>query len=380
MRLRILHIIVGLGMGGAERSLLRLVGAHAHSARYEHHVVSLTGGGELRGDVVRAGATVVDLDLSRPWRAPWVFLQLIRLIRQLRPNVVHCWMYHADLLGGLAARSCGVRNVLWGIRNSHLEGNSQAKRAIRIACSLLSRIVPVKVVCVGEQARQVHEAIGYERCKMIVIPNGYDTDELRPDPEARERVRRQFGFGEGDIVIGSVGRLSPAKDHRTLVRAAASAARADPRLKFLVIGRGVDEDDAILSMISSLGLTGKMLAIGQRDDVADCLNGMDVFCLHSNTEGFPNALAEAMSVGRPCISTDVGDSAAMLGELGVLVKPSNPDALAKAMLLVASCSADERKEQGLRLRCRIQEQYSLASTVRQYEALYEVFGPEARSA
>lgn len=371
MRLRILHIIVGLGVGGAERSLLRLVGAHATDSRYEHLVVSLTGEAGLRRDFIQAGATVFDLDFSRPSRAPLVFLQLIRLIRTLQPDVVHCWMYHADLLGGLAAKLCGVRTVLWGVRNSHLEGNSKAKRAIRAACSMLSGVVPTKVVCVGEQAKCVHQAVGYESKKMVVIPNGYDTEDFRPDMNARDRIRQEFGFGVTDIVVGSIGRFSPAKDHPTLVRAAAEALRHEPRLKFLMIGRGVDEDGVLSSMISSLGLAGSLFAVGQRDDIADCLNGMDIFCLHSRTEGFPNALAEAMSVARPCIATDVGDCAVMLDGIGAVVKPSDPVALARAILEVASFPVDEREERGLRLRRRIQERYSLASTVHQYEALYE---------
>ena len=367
--MRILHVIVGLGVGGAERSLVKLIRAHHEDGRYEHHVVTLTKGGDLREDIARYGASLTQLELTGLRSVVRVFAQLIRLIRELAPNVVHCWMYHSDLLGGIAARICGVKMILWSIRNAHLEGNSKLKPVLRKTCALLSWMVPTKVICVAEEACRVHAQVGYAKEKMVVIPNGYDLDEFKFSEEGRTRVRRELGFTQNDLLVGSIGRFSPAKDHENFVRAASVAARMDQRLKFLMIGRGVNEDPSLQHKLSMLP-PGRVVVLGQRNDVADCLSAVDIFCLHSITEGFPNVLAEAMAAERACIATDAGDSRIMLDGLGPIVPSRDSEALANAILKVASLTREEREAKGLLLRQRVQSRYSMESVVAQYERLY----------
>ncbi|KAG1440933.1 hypothetical protein G6F57_018865 [Rhizopus arrhizus] len=155
------------------------------------------------------------------------FLALRRLIASARPDAVQTWMYHADLIGGLAARLAGVRAIAWGIRNSgaHLERSSRSARLVLRACALLSGSVPRAIVCAAQNAAERHAEKGYRRDRMVVISNGYDLSRYAPDAQARARVRAQWGLSEDAPVIGCVARWDPRKDHANLLRAVAALVR-----------------------------------------------------------------------------------------------------------------------------------------------------------
>lgn len=367
--MKILHVIIGLGTGGAEHSLARLVLAHKDHLRYEHEVVSLTELGAIGKRLRKQGVSASALSLKGGWSALAVFLRLRRLIRKTRPDIVQCWMYHADLIGGLCARSAGVENVIWGVRNSYLDGNGLAKRVLRRVCAILSPFIPHAIVCVAESARLVHEQAGYCSERMLVIPNGYDVASFQSSPSVRSRARREFGFVDGDVVIGSIGRFTPAKDHLGFLQEAEKVLRAHPRVKLLMLGRGVDSvNKSLASMIASGALNGRVVLAGERSDVPACLAAMDIFCLHSRTEGFPNALGEAMAAALPCVATDVGDASAMLGDAGVVV-PS-VEHISAGLFRVLALEIGDRAQIGDAARARIQSEFTTQHTTRKFEDLY----------
>ena len=327
----VLHIITDLSDGGAQAALYRLI-RQDRSAR--HVVVSLMDEGKYGPMLTKDGAQVVCLNMPRGRLTIGGLWRLWRLLKDMRPGIVQTWMYHADFVGGLLARMAGVRRVCWGVHHTTLEPGSSSRRTAMIAAvnARLSRWVPHCIVCCAEKAEKVHVGIGYTKDKMVVIPNGYDFKKFRPNRDARERLRHEWKISERQFVLGMVGRYDPPKDHSTLLAALARLRKTGVTFVCVLVGRGlVPENSAIVNQIKSYQLEGDVLLIGQRDDIPAVMNAIDVHVLSSSSEAFPNVLVEAMACGTPCVTTDVGDAALIVGENGWVVPPRNPDALAEAI-------------------------------------------------
>jgi len=373
---RILHVITGLTVGGAETALCRLVTA-SRGGDCTHAVVALTPGGVLAQRLHEAGVELTHFD----FRAAPVsnFFGLLKLIRRTRPDIVQTWMYHADMLGGLAARLAGNRNIVWGIRVTELVGgDARATTLVRNACALLSRWVPHTIVCVAEAARRSHIRAGYDASRMMVIPNGFDLPKLEAAKEQRDALRSSCGFGPDDLVIGNIGRFNANKDQRNFVRAAGLLARSFGNARFLMVGRDIDAANSELAdWIAQTGCAHRFALLGERTDVPACLAAMDVFCLSSRTEGFPNVVGEAMAMALPCVVTDTGDSAVLVGETGAVVPKEDCKALAEGMASLAALSPAARQQLGQRARARIQSEFTMEKARARFEAVYQDLMREA---
>lgn len=372
--LRVLHIITGLGQGGAESVLFRL--ATYPGADVEHVIVSLTDEGIYGQRLRAAGVAVHALGMKRGRVSLGGFMALRSLIAATRPDAVQTWMYHADLIGGLAARLAGVRAIAWGIRNSgeHLERSSRSARLVLRACALLSGRIPKAIVCAAQKSARRHADKGYDRERMVVIANGYDLSRYAPNDEARQRVRAQWGLPQDVPAIGCVARWDPLKDHANLLRAIAALVRdgRDAGLRCVLIGRGMDTANTELAaLIDRLGLRDRLVLAGPSDDVPAAMNGLDLHVLSSCAEGFPNVVAEAMACGVYCVVTDVGDAAFIVGDAGVVVPPEQSEALARgietALCEVASRGRTRAGEAG---RARVLENFDLARMVQSYIAVW----------
>ncbi|QEK95833.1 glycosyltransferase [Achromobacter insolitus] len=372
--MRVLHIITGLGQGGAESVLFRL--ATYPEANVEHVVVSLTDEG-IYGERLRAaGVAVHVLGMKRGRVSLGGFLALRALVAAERPDAVQTWMYHADLIGGLAARLAGVRAIAWGIRNSgeHLERSSRSARMVLRACALLSGRIPKAIVCAAQKSAERHADKGYDRARMVVIANGYDLSRYAPNAEARSRVRAQWGVPQDVPAIGCVARWDPLKDHANLLRAIAALVRdgRDAGLRCVLIGRGMDTDNAELgALVDKLGLRDRLVLAGPSDDVPAAMNGLDLHVLSSCAEGFPNVVAEAMACGVYCVVTDVGDAAYIVGDAGVVVPPEQPEALARGIeTALREVAARGRERAGEAGRARVLENFDIARMVQSYIAVW----------
>lgn len=372
--LRVLHVITGLGQGGAESVLFRL--ATYPEAGVEHTVISLTDEG-IYGERLRAaGVAVRALGMKRGRVTLGGFMELRRLIADARPDAVQTWMYHADLIGGLAARLAGVRAIAWGIRNSgeHLERSSRSARLVLRACALLSGRVPKAIVCAAQKAAQRHADKGYRRDRLVVISNGYDLSRYTPDAAARARARAEWGVVGDAPVIGCVARWDPLKDHANLLRAVAALVRdgRDAGLRCVLIGRGMTADNPELgALIDRLGLRERLVLAGPSDDVLAAMNGLDLHVLSSCAEGFPNVVAEAMACGVYCVVTDVGDAAYIVGDTGVVVPAEQAEALARGIeTALREVAARGRERAGEPARARVLEHFDLARMVQSYIAVW----------
>lgn len=371
--LYITHVIIGLENGGAEMMLRRLVEAHMQDATgLRHVVVSLTNVG-FHGAALRAqGAEVHALGLRGPVGLLLGVFRLVALLRHLKPDIVQTWMVHSDLLGGLAARLVGVPHVIWGVRTTDYSVESRSTRAVRWLCARLSSTVPSKIVCAAQASLLASAKAGYDTRKLIVIPNGFDVATLRTHVGAGVDIRQQCGLQPGHLVVGCLGRYNPAKDHANFVSAAALLAARHPACCFLMVGRNLTPANAtLMAQILATGFADRFVLLGERSDPAACLDAMDVFVLSSCTEGFPNVLGEAMAMGVPCVSTDVGDAAFLLGEAGPVVPPRDAVALAQAVSHVLDMPEPARKALGAKGRLRVESEFSMAAATQKFNNLYQ---------
>lgn len=369
--MRIAHIIVGLNVGGAEMMLKRLVVARAADGNCEQIVISLTDIGKVGQQLQELGIEVQSLSMRSFLDIPRVLRALILTIRSLKPDVVQTWMYHADLLGGLAARLAGVKNVIWGIRGTSIpQGMFSATGAVVGACALLSWVVPRVIVCCAESARRSHKRKGFATGKMVVIPNGYDIFKFPPREEGRCRIRAELGIREHELVVGIVGRSDPLKDHGNFLRAVATLLDAHPAVRVLMVGRDIESNAEVKQIIAEHPFKpGQIIFAGERSDVPHCLSAMDVFCLSSKSEGFPNVVCEAMAMSLPCVVTDVGDARAILGEAGVVVPAEDSAALARGLAQVLSVSEPARYLIGSAARKRVVENFDISVAAKRFRDL-----------
>lgn len=367
--MRIAHVITGLGAGGAEAMLHRLVAAQR---RQVVRVVSLMDTGPVGAKIQALGVPVAALGMSRGRPAPSALLRLVSLLRRDRPDLVQTWMYHADLLGGIAARIAGIP-VIWGIRHDRLRSDDKAlTRLTRRLCAALSRWIPERVICNSEAARRTHAAVGYAARKLVVVPNGFDVSRFKPDADARGAVRRELGIPGDAPAVGLVARWHPHKDHGTFIAAAARIRREVDAARFVLCGDGIDRGNRELAgRIDAAGLGSAVHLLGRRDDVERILASLDVACLSSRTESFPNAVGEAMACGVPCVATDCGDVREIVGEAGRVVPVADPAALADAVLDLLRLGAAGREALGTAARARIAATWDIEVVARRFAEIQD---------
>ena len=372
----VMHVITSLDVGGAESQLARLVAGDAAGA-ISHSVVSLKPGGALRAGMEDLGVRVRDLGIGRKLSAVGGLARLAGLIRTTRPSVVHSWLYHADLLATLALALSGRRRatrLIWGVRCSDMDMRRYARSSSHIL-KVLPRLSSRTdlVLCNSEAGRAVHARLGYRPPRWRVVPNGVDTNHYRPRPRERAAVRAELELDDESFVIGMCARVDPKKDHGNFVKAVAVLAETVPEARFVLIGAGTDELGSTLDRaIAGSGIGGRFVRLGLRRDVGRLHAALDVATLSSAFgEGFPNVLAEAMACGVPCVATDVGDSAAIIGDTGLIVPPSDSEALAAGWNRLLGEGREARAMRGATARQRVASRYSLTRAIEDYRRVYE---------
>lgn len=371
--LRIVHIITGLDTGGAEMMLCELLSAMDRTV-FSSEVISLMDTGPIGERIMQSGIPVQALGMRPGVPDPVAIFSLARRLRRAAPDLVQTWMYHADLIGGLAAKMAGNVPVVWGIHNSDLDPEETKRSTIWTAraCAGLSRWLPRKIICCAEVARQIHVGIGYDGSRMVVIPNGFDTDKFRPDAQKRAMVRRELGIHDEALLVGMVGRFHPQKDHQNFIKAASLLHKRFPDVQFLLCGEGLSwENRALSDWIDTAGLRNRFHLPGRRNDIPAIMAALDVYCSSSSFgEAFPMVIGEAMACGVVCVVTDVGDSGLIVGDTGAVVEPRNARALADGIERLLKMPAQERKALGLRGRVRIRENFRLDVIAGSYAGLY----------
>ena len=328
--MKILHVITGLGDGGAELTLFKIC---KYDKDNKHFVISLKDKGKYFSLLNKLGVKVYFLEMN--FYSIFKFFFLIKIIKSLKPDVVQTWLVHGDFLGGIASRLAGIRNIIWNVRYSDIEiGKSKLTTALIIRIlSKLSYTIPRSVIIVSKRAKKIYEKIGYDKKKLIFIPNGYDLSVLKVNKIQKNYFRKKTNIKKQIPIIGSVARYDPQKDHLNLLNALSLIKSKNIDFFCVFVGSNMNQNNIdLVSQIKKLRLFNYVKLLGKNNNISEVMNGLDIHILSSSYgEGFPNVIAESMACGTPCITTDVGDSATIVGKTGWIVPPKNPIKLSKAI-------------------------------------------------
>ena len=365
--LRILHVISGLGSGGAQRVLARLISAT--SDRWAHEIVSLADTDD-RSFEARPHASVHGLnirDVVSAWRT---VPRVRRIVQRFQPGVIQGWMYHGNLL----ALGCGIVTrvpVVWNIRHSPESGehNSHSTRVVIGANVLLSRWVPATVFN-SARSLQVHQRMGFRSRQSCVIANGFDTLQFAPNDLRRQRWREEKRIPPSAFVIGHAARFHPIKNHSGALRAFAALAANCPDVWMIMVGEGVDDNVELRRIAASPSCHGRVILVGEHADMVGFYNAVDTLLLSSWAEALPNVLGEAMACGKACVSTDVGDAATLIGDTGWVVADASDEELLRGMREAWASHRATLDQKGCAARLRITQEFSLARMVDGYARLY----------
>ncbi len=369
-RIRLAVVINAIVLAGAERMLARVL-ARLRPEEFDVRVFTIGLPGPFTEHLEQLGIPNRLYPFVRPKLPnPFHLLTLARDLRRFQPDVVQGWMYLGNLYGGLAAK-LARRDlpVAWNIRHSTLDPKIDS-RSMRWSAWLggqLSGLVPNRIVLCAEAARAAHLQVGYAPEKLEVIPNGFDLSELRPDQTARQRIRAELGVTDDTPLIGLIGRLHQHKDHQTFVRAARVVAGQFPNAHF--VGAGEEQTYSasdLWSWIDDVGLRDRFHWLGVRRDVAAIDASLDVLVCSSTTEGFPNVVGEAMACGVPCVATDVGECAEVVGDTGRIVPKQDPQKLGEAIVELLRMPQVARTALGEAARQRVVERYDINRIVDRY--------------
>jgi glycosyltransferase involved in cell wall biosynthesis len=369
-------IITGLGTGGAEVMLYKLL-TKIDRQRFQPVVISLMDRGNFATPLEKLGIAVYSLEMKRGVPTPAILGQLMKIVNQVKPDVIQGWMYH----GNLAAYFVSVFSsnnipILWSIHHSIKSLELEKRMTILIIkiCAYLSRFIN-KVIFVSQKSKVQHEAIHYSYNNSCVIPNGFDVLSFQPSSKVRLDFRKELNLPENSTLIGLICRFHPMKDHVNFLEAAALLSQKYPDTQFVLAGTNVDQKNHFLcDKINLLGLEDKIHLLGERQDIPHIIPALDIMTMSSAYgEAFPLVIGESMSCGIPCVVTDIGDASWIVGDTGKVVPPKNPEALADAWQELILMGREAREKLGIAARSRVIDSFSLDSIVAEYEHLYGSF-------
>ena len=371
MKVKLLHTITGLNIGGAEVMLARFL-EKFEDERYASSVLSLLPFGALRTQIAETMADVYSIGMSRnPW--PSDLYQLARLVGRVEPDIIHGWMYHGNLaatLGSIVGRAFAP--IIWSVHHSvaDLDNELPATRRLIRLCSRISPGTSAIVYCSSVAAAQ-HEALGFDPRRTVVIPNGIDCSQFRIDASASAKLKKRLVIPAERIIIGHVSRYHPMKDQTRLVQAIAQLVSGGYDVQGVFVGAGHSQGE-VRKAAREFGIDERITTRETRRDIVDFIAGFDLCALSSAWgESFSLATAEAMSCGVPAVVTDVGDCPFLVGETGIVVPPRDTEALAAGLATLLDLGRDGRRRLGALARQRVKEHFSLARYVQRHLDLYQ---------
>lgn len=371
--MKIIHVITGLNNGGAEAILYRLC---KYDNINEHIVISMMDNGKYGELLKNENLSVYTLNMSAGKLTFSGVVSLYKIIKKLKPDIVQTWMYHANLIGGIVAKIAGIKKIVWGIHHSNLDKTHNKKSTIFIVKILgkISNMVPTDIIFCAEKSYEVHKSIGY-RCKnMKVVPNGYELDKFYPNIENIQNLKNELNLNNTKNIIGFVARFDELKDHNNLLHSLKVVKEGIVDFKCLLVGANiVSMNKDLMNMIEKYDLFENIILLGERNDIPDIMNLLDIHILSSYSEAFPNVLCEAMACGTPCITTDVGDATFIIGDTGYVVPIKDPNSMSKKIIeMIYEKENNILAWENRKLKCseRIVQNFSIEKMILNYQMVW----------
>ncbi len=358
-------------MGGAETMLYKLL-KYVNNEKYDVSIISMMDEGVYGEKIRDLGFKVICLNMKQGIPTINSFIKARKHTKNT--DIIQTWMYHADLFGYLLFKFSSAKKLIWGIRRSNLDPNLNKKSTIAIAKinSKLSKKVDAIVSC-SIKAKEVHSEFGYYDRNMIVIPNGFELTEFSKDLQGKLKLSMIVGRGEDIPYILHVGRWNNLKDHKNLLSALYKLKNKGIKFHAVLVGPNIDEENKDLAnLLNDFSLNNNVSLLGRRNDITTLMSGADIFVSSSIDEGFPNVIGEAMACETPCVATDAGDSAYIVGNTGKIVPTRNSTALATSILEMLDLPKFERNKLGLLARQRVNDQFDIHKVTSQFEELYKI--------
>ncbi len=370
MTIKILHIISGLNDGGAESILFKFL---CNTESNINYVISLKGPGKYGKLIEKKGIKTFYLDCSINLSLISDFIFLIKLIKKIKPDIVQTWLYHADLFGGCAAYLANAQKIFWGIHHTSLDRKLNKKSTIYVAKinSILSYFIPTKIIVCAEKSKKEHIKNGFQKNKFIVIPNGIDLNEFKESKFHRDKYRKRLMIDQKELLLGTVARYNPNKDHLTLIKCIKKLKDSGIKFKYLFVGENMDyKNEELVRIIKKLKLDSTIKLIGQEKKISIIMNALDLHILSSLSEAFPLVILESMACRTPCVSTDVGDVNKIIIRKELLAEKGNYLSLFKAINYFINLKEIDKDKISRQLQIHIRENFSIKKMINSYLSVY----------
>jgi glycosyltransferase involved in cell wall biosynthesis len=364
MKTKVTFLVRDLNYGGAQRQLVTLV-KDIDKQLFEITLLYFYAGGLLLQELQDTDCQVICLEKKGRWDIFSFFIRLFQHLKSSQPDILHGYLGESNISSILIKPFFPSTKIIWGIRASNMPTDQyglvgKTLSRLEIFLSALTDRIIVNSHC-GQDYCTVK---GYPTDKMVVISNGIDTEKFQPDLSARSIIRAEWGVSETTILIGLVGRLDPMKDHPNFFKAVAQLVKVKQSIQFVCIGVGSAEyAQQLVQLTKQLAVSEQIIWAGGRSDMCAVFNALDISCSASAYgEGFPNVIGEAMACGVPCVVTDVGDSAWIVGDLGIVVPAQNSTALEIALKKAIEIIQSDQ-DNSAKIRQRIVDQFSVQKLI-----------------
>ncbi len=336
---RIVFLIRSLarsGGGGAEKQLSTLAKALSLKG-YEVSVLCFYPDADSETEFSGTSIKLRSLGKQDRWDMVGFFGRLLKQLKSLQPDVLHSYLPDSNIVTIFLKPLFPTTKMVWGIRHSNWGTGKNLSWWINLILYVERKLALFADLIIANSyaGQKYHLSTGFPAETTIVIPNGIDVDYFKHDPEAGKTVRQKWGISANTILIGLIGRIDPMKDHSTFLKAAALLIQERQDIRFVCVGGEQQQDYAreLYELTNQLGIAEQVIWAGARLDMLEVYNALDIAVSASAYgEGFSNAIGEAMACGKPCVVTDVGDSALIVGDQGIVVPPGDPLALKTSML------------------------------------------------
>ena len=365
-RSEIVYIVNSLEKGGAENVLFNLI-KEKNKARII--IITLIKKSFYGNILEKKGYKVYNINLKKDIFIFSKLFKLVFLLIKFKPITVHTWLYHSNLVGGIVAKSLGVKNIFWSIHHDYEYSNLFMMIELKLL-TILSYFITNKIIYCSNSSKKNHLANGFKQRNSILIENGVCVSKFKYNIDIRNRLRDKFKIKNDCLVLGNVSRYHPIKDHDTLLKAFQKLKESKLNFKAILVGRGLSEENIeLINIIKKYNLQDEIILYGPCDEVYKIINAFDLNILSSKSECFPMTLIESMSCGIPCISTDVGDAKKIIGNSGWIIEKENPIALTNCVKYINSKKYLLKEKSNL-ARIRVTSFFNINQTNSKYNDLY----------